>query len=73
VTVESVRTALAVWKLGAIPCVFFAVAGSFYAINKFEPFLVMGGIFIVSGFLAAACCWLKTIPAWLIYWVKLRG
>lgn len=73
VAAECIDTALTVWKLSAVPCTFFAVAGSFYATNKLEPFVFMGSWFFVSGFLGAACCWLKTIPHWLIYWFRLRG
>lgn len=73
VAAESLHTALTIWKLGAVPSVLIAIACSVYALNKFEPFLLMGGMFVVSGLLGAACCWVKAVPSWLIYWFRLRG
>jgi hypothetical protein len=73
VAAESISTAVTVWKLLAIPMAFFAVASAFHAINKIEPFLLIGGFYAVSGFLGALCCWLKSIPSWLIYWFRTRS
>ena len=73
VAAESISTAVIIWKRLALPMVFFAVTSSFVAINKLEPFLVFGGFFVVSGLLGALCCWLKSIPSWLVYWYRTRS
>ena len=73
VAADSIWTAVTIWKLALIPMVILAVASTFYAKNKLEPFLLFGGFYIASGFLGAACCWLKSVRSWLIYWFRTRG
>ena len=70
---DAIWTAVTIWKLAAIPMVILAIASTFYATNKLEPFVLFGGFYVVSGFLGAACCWLNSVPSWLIYWFRTRG
>jgi hypothetical protein len=73
VAADSIWTAVTIWKFAAIPMVILTIASTFYATNKLEPFLLFGGLYVASGFLGAACCWLKSVPSWLIYWFRVRG
>jgi hypothetical protein len=73
VAADSISTAVAVWKILAIPMAFFAVGSTFYATNKLELLLIFGGFYAISGVLGALCCWLKSVPSWLIYWFRTRN
>lgn len=73
VAAECIWTAVTVWKLLALPVAAFAVASAIYADNKFHPFLLFGGFYVASGPLGAGLCWLKSLPSWVIYWVRRRG
>lgn len=69
---DSIWTAVTIWKWAAIPIVFLAVASAFHATNKIEPILLFGGFYVASGIMGAGCCWLKSVPSWLIYWYRTR-
>ena len=70
---EVIPVVLAVWRVTVIPTALLAVASSFYADNRLEPFLVLGGLFLAGGLVGGMCCAINLAFQWIVFRCPSRG